>query len=60
MKKLVQIAVGAGVMFGAAPFLYETPLNHGAVFVPLFLVTMYGVAVVQHYWPRISSRRWRC
>lgn len=60
MKKLAQVAVGAGIMFGAAPFLYGTPLNHWAVFVPLFVGSMYGVAVVQHYWPRLSMRRRRC
>lgn len=49
MKKLVQVAVGAAVMFGVAPFLYETPLYSGMVFVPLFLGAMYATALVQHY-----------
>lgn len=60
MKKLVQVAVGAAVIFGIAPFTDGTPLHHGLVFVSLFIGTMYGVAVVQHYWPlRWSVRRKR-
>lgn len=57
MKKLVQIAVGAGVMFGAAPFLYGTPFNHGMIFVPLFLGGMYATAVAQHWIHWRNSRR---
>jgi hypothetical protein len=57
MKKLVQIAVGAGVMFGAAPFLYGTPLNHWMVFAPLFLGGMYATALVQHWLHLRYSRR---
>ncbi len=57
MKKLVQIAVGAGVMFGAAPFLYETPLYNGMVFVPIFVGAMYATALVQHWFHWRNSRR---
>jgi hypothetical protein len=60
MKKLVQIAVGAGVILGLAPFTYGTPLHTGMIYVPLFLGAMYGTAVVQHYWPLWSNRRRRC
>lgn len=48
MKKAVQLAVGTAVIFGAAPYLYDTPFYHWMVFVPLFLGAMYATAVVQH------------
>ena len=49
MKKLVQLAAGGAVIFGIAPYTYGTPLHHWMVFVPLFVGTMYTVALVQHY-----------
>lgn len=54
MKKLVQAAVGAAVMFGAAPFTYGTPLHDGMVFTSLFIGAMYATALVQH---RLGHRR---
>lgn len=47
MKKLVQAAVGAAVIFGLAPFTYGTPLHHATVYVPLFIGAMYVTALVQ-------------
>lgn len=60
MKKLVQLSAGSAVIFGIAPLTHGTPLHHWLVFVPLFVGTMYAVAVVQHYWPprwSMSRRR---
>jgi hypothetical protein len=48
MKKLVQAAAGGAVMFLLAPHTFGTPLHHWMVYVPLFIGTMYGVALVQH------------
>jgi len=49
MKKLIQLAAGCAAMFGAAPYLYGTPLYHWMIFVPIFLGTMFLVALLQHY-----------
>ena len=56
MKKLVQAAAGAVVIFGLAPLTYGTPLHHWMVYVPLFIGTMYGVALVQHHWAHRAPR----
>lgn len=55
MQKLVQVAAGAAVMFAVAPFLYGTPFNHWLVFLPIFMGTMYGVALWQFH-RRFSKR----
>lgn len=59
MKKLVQYVAGTAAMLVAAEYLYGTPLYHWMVFVPIFLGTMYGVAVLQHlvHWRARAS--WR-
>lgn len=58
MKSFVQFAAGGVAMYVLAPYLFGTPLYHWAVFVPVFVGTMYGVAVLQHYLAhRRSSRR---
>ena len=57
MKRLIQLAIGSAVMFGAAPYLYETPFNHWMVFTALFVGSMYSVAVVQHWIQWRFSRR---
>ena len=49
MQSFIQYCVGCAVMFGAAPFLYETPFNHWMVYLPLFVGGMYATAVVQHW-----------
>lgn len=49
MKKAVQLAAGTAAIFGAAPYLYGTPLYHWMIFVPLFLGAMYAVALVQNF-----------
>ena len=49
MKKLVQLAVGCGLMFAVAPLTFGTPFNHWMVFVPILIAGMYGTALVQHY-----------
>lgn len=56
MKKLVQVSVGAGVIFGIAPFTYGTPLHHGMVFVPVFIGAMYATALAQHFWSHRPPR----
>lgn len=56
MQKFVQFAAGCAVMFGAAPFLHGTPLDHWMVYLPLFAGTMYGVAVLQFH-RRFSGKR---
>lgn len=58
MKSFIQFVAGGAAMCLVAPFLFETPLYHWSVFVPIFGGTMYGVALLQHYWDhRRSSRR---
>lgn len=58
MKSFIQFVAGGAAMCLLAPFVFETPFNHWVVFVPVFAGTMYGVAVLQHYWDhRRSSRR---
>lgn len=58
MKSFIQFVAGGAAMCLLAPFVFETPFNHWAVFVPVFLGTMYGVAVLQHFLAhRLSSRR---
>lgn len=58
MKSFIQFAAGVAAMCLLAPLVFETPFNHWAVFVPVFVGTMYGVAVAQHFWAhRRSSRR---
>lgn len=51
MQKLVQLAIGSAVMFGAAPYLYGTPFNHWMIYLPLFVGAMYATALVQAHWP---------
>jgi protein-S-isoprenylcysteine O-methyltransferase Ste14 len=65
MKAVAQWLVAAGVCVALAPFFYETPLNHWMVWVAIVGGTMYGVAMLQHYWQfrphrRSSSRRIPC
>lgn len=57
MKRLIQVAVGAAVMFGIAPFTYGTPLHDGMVFISLFVGAMYATALLQHYWAHRRPRR---
>lgn len=58
MKSFIQFAAGTGTMGLIAPCLFGTPFYHWTVFVLIFVGTMYGVAVMQHYWAhrRSSSR----
>ena len=56
MKKTVQLAVGTIAIFWLAPHTFGTPIHHWMVFVPLFIGSMYGVAVVQHYWAHRANR----
>lgn len=44
-------------MLAAAPFLYGTPFNHWMVYLPLYLGTMYGVAVWQFHRRFSAGRR---
>ena len=58
MQRFVQFVAGVGAMFLAAAFLHETPLNHGGVYVPIFIGTMYAVALVQHrlHWRSVRGK----
>lgn len=57
MKKLIQIVVGGVAMCAVAHLTWETPFHHWMVFTPIFIGTMYGVAVLQAYAHWRFSRR---
>lgn len=57
MKSLAQMAVGIAAMVLLAPHVFGTPFNHWMVFAPVFIGSMYAVALVQHWFHWRRSRR---
>lgn len=57
MKSLVQLAAGTTAMVWLAPHLFGTPLYHWMIFAPVFIGSMYAVALAQHWFHLRFSRR---